>query len=233
MVQEGWSVVCVLLPAGTVHAPTAKEKGTLRLTSRSCDRATHPKSLRMTLVLELPTSSSRESSPAFMESSGISGSVIVPLSSEGALQQAVAATPSGTHLLGPEPFHHVACVATVPTGQAEVGRTTHSHVADGTLEREAFADGTLGTTDLAPAVTAVHSELDPFVRVRRAGHKLQHFRSLLSQTPAVEDLPVALLKVIKLLGIGRVQEPFVFIMLVSFPLTGVTVGQTPKAEFLW
>lgn len=48
---------------------------------------------------------------------------------------------------------------------------------------------------------------DPFVRVRRAGHKLQHFCSLLSQTPAVEDLSVALLKVIKLLGIGRVQEP--------------------------
>lgn len=48
---------------------------------------------------------------------------------------------------------------------------------------------------------------NPFVRVRRAGHKLQHLCSLLSQTPAVEDLSVALLKVIKLLGIGRVQEP--------------------------
>lgn len=44
-----------------------------------------------------------------------------PLSPEGALQQAVAATPSGTYLLGPKPFHHVACVATMPTGQAEVG----------------------------------------------------------------------------------------------------------------
>lgn len=106
-------------------------------------------------------------------------------------------------------------------------------MADGTLEGEAFADGALGATDLAPTVTAVHTKLDPFVRVRRAGHKLQHFCSLLSQTPAVEDLSVALLKVVKLLGIGRVQEPFVFIMLVSFPLPGVTVGQTPKAELLW
>ena len=48
---------------------------------------------------------------------------------------------------------------------------------------------------------------DPFVRVRRAGHKLQHLCSLFSQAPAVEDLSVALLKVIKLLSIGRVQEP--------------------------
>lgn len=97
------------------------EKGTQRLGSRSCDRAIlHPRSE------DDPGSrtfhhSSREPSPAFVESSGISGSVIVHLSSEGALQQAVAATPSGTHLLGPEPFHHVACVAAVSTGQAEVG----------------------------------------------------------------------------------------------------------------
>jgi hypothetical protein len=97
-------------------------------------------------------------------------------------------------------------------------------MADGTLEGEAFADGALGATDHALAVTAVHAKLDPFVRVRRAGHKPQHFCSLLSQTPAVEALSVALLKVVKLLGIGRVQEPFVFIMLVSFQLPGVTVG---------
>lgn len=32
-------------------------------------------------------------------------------------------------------------------------------MADGTLERETFADGTLGATDLTPAVTAVHAEL--------------------------------------------------------------------------
>lgn len=103
-------------------------------------------------------------------------------------------------------------------------------MADGTLEREAFADGTLRATDLTPAVAAVHAELNPFVRVRRTGDKLQHFGSLLSQTPTVEDFPIAFLKVIKLLGIGGVQEPFIFIMLVAFPLPGITAGQTPKAE---
>lgn len=48
---------------------------------------------------------------------------------------------------------------------------------------------------------------DPFVRVRGTRNKLQHFRSLLSQAPAVEDFPIALLKVIELLGISRIQEP--------------------------
>lgn len=48
---------------------------------------------------------------------------------------------------------------------------------------------------------------DPFVRVRGTGDKLQHFRSLLSQTPAIEDFSIAFLKVIKLLGISRIQEP--------------------------
>lgn len=48
---------------------------------------------------------------------------------------------------------------------------------------------------------------DAFVRVRRAGHELQHLCPLLPQTPAVQDLSVALLKVIKLLGVGRVQKP--------------------------
>lgn len=32
-------------------------------------------------------------------------------------------------------------------------------MADGTLEREPFADGTLGAPGLTPAVTAVHAEL--------------------------------------------------------------------------
>jgi hypothetical protein len=32
-------------------------------------------------------------------------------------------------------------------------------MADGTLECEAFADGTLCSTDLTPAVTAVHAKL--------------------------------------------------------------------------
>lgn len=117
------SAVCasLLAPSMPRQPDGQPEKGTQRLGSRSCDRTIlHPRSE------DDPGSrtfhhSSREPSPAFMESSGISGSVIVHLSSEGALQQAVAATPSGTHLLGPEPFHHVACVAAVSTGQAEVG----------------------------------------------------------------------------------------------------------------
>lgn len=81
------------------------------------------------------------------------------VSSESAFQQAVAPTAGGTHLLGPKPLHHVAGVPPVSTGQAEVGRPSHSHVADGTLEREAFADGTLRAPDLTPAVAAVHTKL--------------------------------------------------------------------------
>lgn len=48
---------------------------------------------------------------------------------------------------------------------------------------------------------------DPFVRIRGTGNKLQHFGSLFSQTPAIKDFSIAFLKVIKLLSIGRVQEP--------------------------
>lgn len=106
-------------------------------------------------------------------------------------------------------------------------------MADGTLECEAFADGTLRATDLAPTVAAVHAKLDPFVRIRRTGDKLQHLSSFLSQPPAIEDFSIAFLKVIKLLGIGRVQKPFIFIMLVTFSLTRITVGKTPKADFFW
>lgn len=71
----------------------------------------------------------------------------------------MAPTPGGTHLLGPKPLHHVAGVSAMPAGQAEIGRSSHCHVADGTLEREAFADGALCATDLAPTVAAVHAEL--------------------------------------------------------------------------
>lgn len=142
----------------------------------------------------------------------------------------MAATPSGTHLLSPKPLHHVAGVAAVPTGQAEIGGAAHGHVADGTLEGEALADGTLRASDLAPAVAAVHAKLNPFVRIRGTGNKLQHFCSLLSQTPTIQDFPIAFLKVIKLLGIGGVKESFVFIMLVAFSLPRVTAGQAPKAE---
>lgn len=153
------------------------------------------------------------------------------VSSESAFEQAVTPTPGGTHLLGPEPLHHVAGVSAVPAGQAEVGRPSHGHVADGALEREALADGALRAADLVPAVAAVHAELDPFVRVRGTGNKLQHFRALLSQPPAIEDFSVAFLKVIKLLGISRIQESFVFVMLVTLSLPRVAVGQTPEAHF--
>lgn len=155
------------------------------------------------------------------------------VSSESAFKQAVTPTPGGTHLLGPKPLHHVAGVSPMPAGQAEIGRSSNCHVADGTLECEAFADGALCATDLAPAVAAVHAKLDPFVGVRGTGNKLQHFGSLFSQTPAIEDFSIAFLKVIKLLGIGRVQEPFIFIMLVTFSFTRITIGQTPKADFFW
>lgn len=153
--------------------------------------------------------------------------------SESAFKQAVAPTAGGTHLLGPKPLHHVAGVPPVSTGQAEVGRPSHSHVADGTLEREAFADGTLRAPDLTPAVAAVHAKLNAFVRIRRTGDKLQHFSSFLPQTPTVEDFSIAFLKVIKLLGISGVQKPFISIMLITLSLTRITVGQTPKADFFW
>lgn len=44
-------------------------------------------------------------------------------------------------------------------GEAEVGGAAHGHVADGTLEGEALADGALGAPHLAAAVAAVHTEL--------------------------------------------------------------------------
>lgn len=87
--------------------------------------------------------------------------------SEGALEQAVAPTARGTDLLGTKPLHHVAGVAPVPAGQAEVGGAPHGHVADGALEGEALADGALGAAHLAAAVAAVHAELNSLVGIRR------------------------------------------------------------------
>lgn len=109
----------------TTHAPTAKEKGRQRLMRSGCcdnpgGRRSAPESLGITQVLEPSTTSARAFSGIYRVLWG-SRQYHHPWSSEGALQQAVAATPSGTHLLGPEPFHHVAGVATVATGQAEVG----------------------------------------------------------------------------------------------------------------
>lgn len=82
-----------------------------------------------------------------------------PRRSEGALEQAVAPTARGTDLLGAEPLHHVAGVAAVAAGEAEVGGAAHGHVADGALEGEALAHGALGATHLAAAVAAVHAKL--------------------------------------------------------------------------
>lgn len=79
--------------------------------------------------------------------------------SEGALQQTVAATPSWTLVLPPEPVHHVTGVSPVSTAQAEVGRAPNGHVADGALEGQVLADGALGPPSLAAAVAAVHAEL--------------------------------------------------------------------------
>lgn len=62
--------------------------------------------------------------------------------SESAFKQAVAPTAGGTHLLGPKPLHHVAGVPRVHR-PGRSWTTSHSHVADGTLGRQAFADGTL------------------------------------------------------------------------------------------
>lgn len=48
---------------------------------------------------------------------------------------------------------------------------------------------------------------DAFVRFGRAGGELEHLGSLVSQTPAVQDFTVTLLKVVKLQRVGRVQQP--------------------------
>lgn len=107
--------------SSTIQPLAAKEKGRQRLVeSGGGGGDCAPESLGITGVLELSTTTSRKPSPAFIESSEILDSPILSCS-EGALQQAVAATPSGADLLGPKPFHHVACMATMPTGQAEVG----------------------------------------------------------------------------------------------------------------
>lgn len=79
--------------------------------------------------------------------------------SEGALQQTVAAAAGRTLVLPAEPVHHVTGVPAVATAQAEVGRASYRHVADGALEGQVFADGTLSPTSLTATVAAVHPEL--------------------------------------------------------------------------
>lgn len=137
----------------------------------------------------------------------------------------MTSTACRTNFLRAEPLHHVAGVAAMAAVQAEVGRATDGHVADGALEGEALADSTLSASGLAPTVAAVHTKLcgtetfitlvhyflhshncyhnvyeltDPFVWLRWARNKLQHICPLLLQPPAVQDLSITLLKVIKL-----------------------------------
>lgn len=79
--------------------------------------------------------------------------------SEGALEQTMASTACGAHLLGAKPLHHMAGVASVSACQAEIRGASHCHVTDSALESEALADGTLGATHLTAAVAAVHAKL--------------------------------------------------------------------------
>ena len=99
----------------------------------------------------------------------------VPVSSEGALQQTVAATAGRTLILPAEPVHHVTGVSSVSTAQAEVRGAAYSHVADGALEGETLTDGTLSPTSLTATVTAVHSEL---CRGTNNNHRSETLRSI-------------------------------------------------------
>lgn len=135
----------------------------------------------------------------------------------------MASAARGTHLLGAKPLHHMAGVASVSAGQAEIRGASHCYVTDSALEGEALADGTLGAAHLAAAVAAVHAELNSFVGIRRTRDKLQNLSPLLSQAPAIKDFSIALLKVIKLLSVGRIQEPFVFLMLVFLTLPMIRI----------
>lgn len=157
-----------------------------------------------------------------------------PVASQRALPEALAAAAGRTLVLPAEPVHHVVGVPPVAAAQAEVGRASDRHVAHGALEGQTLADGTLGPAGLAATVAAVHAELcrettrkdtltrgdtgscrtvvsgeptDAFVRFWRAGGELQHVRSLVPQTPAVQDLTITFLKVVKLQRVGRVQQP--------------------------
>lgn len=90
---------------------------------------------------------------------GFGVSRVVLVSSEGALQQAVAATASRTLVLPAKPVHHVTGVPAVTTAQAEVGRAPNGHVTDGTLEGQMFTDGALRPSSLTATVTTVNSKL--------------------------------------------------------------------------
>lgn len=188
------------------------------------------------VLLQLLASISSRESGAELTQHGLgikySISARCPHCSERALEQAMAPTARGTDLLGAKPLHHVAGVAAVPAGEAEVGGAPHGHVADGALEGEALADGALGAAHLAAAVAAVHAKLNSLVGIRRTRDKLQNLSPLLSQAPAIKDFSITLLKVIKLLSVGRIQKPFVFLMLVLLPLPRIRICQVSVAEVI-
>lgn len=61
-------------------------------------------------------------------------------------------------------------------------------------------------SDIKHITELVEKRTDAFVRFRRAGGELQHIRFLLPQAPAVQDLTITFLKVVKLQCVGRVQQ---------------------------
>lgn len=48
---------------------------------------------------------------------------------------------------------------------------------------------------------------DAFVRFWRAGGELEDIGPFVPEAPAVQDLPITLLEVVKLKHVGRVQQP--------------------------
>lgn len=110
------------------------------------------------------------------------------------------------------------------TAQAEVGGAAYGHVTDGALEGQTLADGALSPSSRVATVAAEDTKLDASVRFRRTRGELQHVCSFVPQTPAVQDLTVTLLKVIKLQHVGRVQQPLVHVVLLPLSFSGVGVA---------
>lgn len=135
----------------------------------------------------------------------------------------MAPAAGGTDLLRAKPVHHVTGVSSVAAAQAEVRRAAYGHVTDGALEGEALADGALGATGLTATVAAVNAKLYAFVWLWRAGDKFEHLCPLVLHAPSVQDLTVTLLEVVKLPGVGGVQQSFVHVVLFFFSFSGVGV----------
>lgn len=74
-----------------------------------------------------------------------------------------------------------------------------------------------------------------FVGIRRTRDKLENLSPLLSQAPAVKDFSIALLKVIKLLSVGRIQKPRGInrvvippVAAILFPVMSIQPGNTAR-----